>query len=130
MFRLTVLLLAVSSAVFAQAPQRGGALPQALPLFPSGNWWNADISTAPVDPNSSAYIADVGATLDQHLQYLGVLSPLGGSQVFIVMKFWEHPGARQKVKWGASVLVAGVDVRLVAERQTNVINSPCLHCFD
>jgi hypothetical protein len=36
---------------------RGGALPQPLPLFPADNWWNLDISSWPVDPNSSSYIA-------------------------------------------------------------------------
>lgn len=25
-------------------------------LFPSDNWWNQDISNAPVDPQSDAYI--------------------------------------------------------------------------
>src|SRR5262249_52858639 len=29
----------------------GGALPQPLPLFPPGNWWNLDISNSPVDVN-------------------------------------------------------------------------------
>jgi hypothetical protein len=36
--------------------QLGGALPQPLPLFPSNNWWNLDISNWPVDQNSSSYI--------------------------------------------------------------------------
>ena len=33
--------------------------PPQTPLigFPSDNWWNLDISSAPVDPNSAAYIA-------------------------------------------------------------------------
>ena len=35
---------------------RGGALPQPLPLFPADNWWNLDISSWPVDQNSSSYI--------------------------------------------------------------------------
>ncbi len=35
---------------------RGGPLPSPLPLFPSDNWWNVDISAAPLDPNSAAFI--------------------------------------------------------------------------
>ncbi|MDX1393356.1 MAG: hypothetical protein R3195_03150 [Gemmatimonadota bacterium] len=30
-------------------------------LFPADNWWNLDISGAPVDPQSSAFIAFIGA---------------------------------------------------------------------
>src|SRR3954454_24560753 len=71
MSRIAILLLAISSAAFAQSPQRGGALPQPLPLFPPGNWWNADISAAPVDANSGAYIADVGATRGMHPDFGG-----------------------------------------------------------
>lgn len=36
------------------------------PVFPSDNPWNADISTAPVDTNSAAYIASI----NQFAQYL------------------------------------------------------------
>ena len=43
-------------AVLAAASTLGGALPAPLPLFPANNWWNADISTAPLDSNSNAYI--------------------------------------------------------------------------
>src|SRR5436309_8760996 len=71
MSRLACLFLLVSSAVLAQSPQRGGALPQPLPLFPAGTWWTADISAAPVDVNSGAYIADVGATRGMHPDFGG-----------------------------------------------------------
>ncbi len=36
--------------------QPAGPLPQPLPLFPADNWWNVDISAAPVDPGSASYI--------------------------------------------------------------------------
>jgi hypothetical protein len=62
------LLAAVAQA---QAPVRGGALPAPLPLFPPGNWWNTDISTAPVDPNSNAFLAFVGATRGMHPDFGG-----------------------------------------------------------
>lgn len=35
---------------------RNGPLPTPLPLFPPDNWWNVDISAAPVDPNSANFI--------------------------------------------------------------------------
>ena len=35
-------------------------------LFPSNNWWNRDISRAPVDPQSSAYIDFIGRTRRLH----------------------------------------------------------------
>ncbi len=37
--------------------QLGGALPGPLPLFPADNWWNQDISLAPVDAQSAPFIA-------------------------------------------------------------------------
>ena len=39
----------------AQAPQPPAALPAPLPLFPPDNWWNADISAAPLDPSSAEF---------------------------------------------------------------------------
>jgi hypothetical protein len=38
-----------------------GPLPSPLPLFPPDNWWNEDVSSAPLDPSSAAYIAFIGA---------------------------------------------------------------------
>jgi len=35
-------------------------------VFPLSNWWNLDISKAPVDPNSAAYIAYIGTTRRLH----------------------------------------------------------------
>jgi hypothetical protein len=62
-FRLSLLLAAIAlwfgTCNPAQAidSSSGGPLPDALPLFPADNWWNRDISTWPVDPNSASYIA-------------------------------------------------------------------------
>ncbi len=38
-------------------PVQGAPPPAPLPVFPADNWWNTDISTAPVDPSSASYIA-------------------------------------------------------------------------
>jgi hypothetical protein len=71
---LGVTLLAIVSAgawVFA-ASTMGGPLP---PLFPPGNWWNLDVSTAPVDPASAAFINFIGATKRMHPDFGGDVSP-------------------------------------------------------
>ncbi len=63
---LALLGCLVASAALGQAPVPGGALPAPLPLFPPGNWWNTDISAAPADPNSAAFIAFIGLTRGMH----------------------------------------------------------------
>jgi hypothetical protein len=55
----------------ADGPERsaavlGGNLPGTLPLFPATNWWNLDISTAPVDPGSAGYIGFIGVGRTLH----------------------------------------------------------------
>jgi hypothetical protein len=61
------------TAAYAMNAARGGALPQALPLFPPDNWWNLDISNWPVDANSGSYIAFInnGATRRLHPDFGG-----------------------------------------------------------
>jgi hypothetical protein len=46
-----------------------------LPLFPRSNWWNLDISNAPVDPNSASYISFVGTGRAAHPDFGGEESP-------------------------------------------------------
>ena len=41
----------------AIGPVANGTLPGPFPLFPPTNWWNLDISSAPVDSASASYIA-------------------------------------------------------------------------
>ena len=55
-------LFAVPGLALAAAigPVEGGALPGPLPLFPPDNWWNVDVSAAPVDPSSAAFISFIG----------------------------------------------------------------------
>jgi hypothetical protein len=65
-----VILLALPFQLSAQ-PVRSGALPGPLPLFPLDNWWNTDISHAPVDPNSAAFISFIGATRGMHPDFGG-----------------------------------------------------------
>lgn len=62
--------LCLTASLLGQ-PVRGGTLPPPLPLFPPANWWNADVSAAPVDPNSAAFVAYIGATRGMHPDFGG-----------------------------------------------------------
>ena len=53
-------LALIAAPAPARRPQRR------CPLFPAGNPINQDISQAPVDPRSAAYIASIGAELHLH----------------------------------------------------------------
>jgi hypothetical protein len=66
-----------SLGVLVAAATLGGPLPGPLPLFPPDNWWNLDVSTAPVDPHSAAYIAFVnnGSLRRLHPDFGGDASP-------------------------------------------------------
>ena len=46
-------------------------MPQPLPLFPSDNWWNLDISQAPLDPNSANFINFIGVNRQLHPDWGG-----------------------------------------------------------
>jgi hypothetical protein len=62
--------LAAPVAVCAQ-PVRNGPLPSPLPLFPPDNWWNVDVSAAPLDPNSANFINYIGANDELHPDFGG-----------------------------------------------------------
>ena len=70
-FGWMVILTALSFHASAQTAVRGGALPPPLPLFPLDNWWNTDVSGAPVDPNSAAFINFIGPTRGMHPDFGG-----------------------------------------------------------
>jgi hypothetical protein len=70
-FGWMVILTALAFHASAQTAVRGGTLPPPLPLFPPDNWWNTDVSAAPVDPNSAAYINFVGPTRGMHPDFGG-----------------------------------------------------------
>jgi hypothetical protein len=63
---LTFFVLLVSAVALAAAPAGAqgvvldGTMPQPLPLFPADNWWNQDISQAPLDSNSANFINLIG----------------------------------------------------------------------
>ncbi|MBS0447232.1 MAG: hypothetical protein JSR59_14935 [Proteobacteria bacterium] len=81
---LAGLALAAAAAVPAYAqpcppsvPVEGAPPPAPLPVFPPTNWWNLDITTAPVDPGSAGYIAYInnGGTRPLHPDFGGEASP-------------------------------------------------------
>lgn len=81
-----VLATLVSIAVLgvlagAAASTLGGPIPGPLPVFPPDNWWNLDISTAPLDPQSASYIGFIGPTRTAHPDFGGDVSP-GSTQVY------------------------------------------------
>ena len=57
--------------------RRGCRAAGPLPLFPADNWWNADISSAPVDAGSASFIAYInnGGTRRLHPDFGGEASP-------------------------------------------------------
>ncbi len=67
----------------ATVPVANGAVPGPLPVFPSDNWWNTDISTAPVDVASPSFIAFInnGGTRKMHPDFGGEVSP-GSADIY------------------------------------------------
>ena len=94
---LVFIVCAVVAKASGIGPVEGGALPQPMPLFPANNWWNLDISAAPVDPNSAAYIAFInnGGTRHLHPDMGGNVSP--GSVDIYGMPYVVVDGTQAKV---------------------------------
>jgi hypothetical protein len=65
---LAVVALGAPGAVSRASaqPQKNGPLPGPLPLHPANHWWNTDVSQAPLDSNSQAFINFIGATRRLH----------------------------------------------------------------
>jgi hypothetical protein len=73
--------IAVLGGIVAAASTQGGVIPGPLPIFSADNWWNLDISTAPVDPASASYVTFIGPTRTMHPDFGGDVSP-GSVQVY------------------------------------------------
>jgi hypothetical protein len=81
LFAVLALMIAMTLRLVAAMP--GGTLPAPLPLFPSTNWWNLDVSSAPLDPASASFIAFInnGGTRRLHPDFGGEVSP-GSAQIY------------------------------------------------
>ena len=73
----TLVLPVLAQQCPATLPVQGAPPPPPLPVFPADNWWNQDITAAPVDPASNAYIAFInnGGTRRLHPDFGGEESP-------------------------------------------------------
>ena len=91
-----VALLLLAAPAILSAPTPNGALPGPFPLFPATNWWNLDVSSAPVDPNSAAYVAFIhnGGTRRLHPDFGGEVSP--GSVAIYGMPYVVVDGTQPK----------------------------------
>jgi hypothetical protein len=78
---LGTILGALGAITVAASSMLNGAIPGPLPLFPRDNWWNLDISTAPLDPLSANYISFIGPTRTMHPDFGGDVTP-GSNQVY------------------------------------------------
>ncbi len=72
---LLALAGAAATAGAAAAQTVGGTLPQPLPLLPRDNWWNVDITSAPVDANSTNFINWIGTSRGMHPDFGGDVDP-------------------------------------------------------
>jgi hypothetical protein len=70
----TVVAIAALGGIVAAISTLGGVIPGPLPILPSDNWWNLDISTAAVDRASAAYITFIGAGRTAHPDFGGDVS--------------------------------------------------------
>lgn len=124
---LAVLLLAVPAS--AQIT-RGGALPGPLPLFRPSNWWNTDVSRAPVDPQSATFINFIGPAKGMHPDFGGddpdnppaiygmVYIAVPGTQPLEQVFFYESPGESDN---GAPGRPSGYPIPVDAKTQTKWI---------
>lgn len=73
---------------------RGGPLPGPLPLFPPDNWWNNDITSAPVDPNSAGYITFIGPARSLHPDLGGDTGDVAPDSLTFGMPYVVVPGSQ------------------------------------
>ncbi len=66
-------LLLLAPAVAGADALRNGPLP--APLVADESWWRTDVSAAPVDPSSAAYIAFIGTNRGLHPDFGGYVTP-------------------------------------------------------
>lgn len=59
----------------AAGAQVNGPLPQPLPLFPADNWWNVDVSAAPLEPGGAAFLQRIGNGTPLHPDFGGDADP-------------------------------------------------------
>ena len=77
-----------ASVALPAAAVLGGELPGPFPLFPLDNWWNTDVTRAPIDPDSAAFIDFIGPTQKLHPDFGGdnddAAAPIFGMPYIVV----------------------------------------------
>jgi hypothetical protein len=98
---------AVAQECPPEVPVQGA--PPPLPVFPADNWWNQDISAAPVDPGSAGFINFIGGTRTLHPDFGGEVRP--GSVAIYGFPYAVVDGtqAKKKVKFLYADESDGVD---------------------
>jgi hypothetical protein len=81
----------------AVGAQPAGPLPQPLPLFPADNWWNVDVSQAPLDTNSAGFIAWIGTTRRVHPDWGASANDPGDPTATYGMPYVSVPGSQPLV---------------------------------
>ncbi len=108
--------LTLASAVIG-APLGGGQ------VFPLSNWWNLDISHAPVDQNSAAYIGFIGTTRTLHPDFgpspYGIPYVVVSGDTPLVQPTWTAYGDESDA--GAPGRPAGYPIPEEAKTQPNYI---------
>ena len=88
---------AMAPAVHAQGVALDGTMPQPLPLFPADNWWNVDISQAPLDPNSASFITFIGPDRRLHPDWGGSAGDPGDPTAIYGIPYIVVPGTQPLV---------------------------------
>jgi len=97
---ILLLALTLGSASRAQSGAvLGGALPGPLPLFPRTNWWNTDVSRAPLEPNGQRFInwIQVSGRRSLHPDYGGDSGESPPNGIIYGMPFIVVPGTQPLV---------------------------------
>ena len=92
-----VSMLAFPPAVHAQGVVLDGTMPQPLPLFPADNWWNVDVSQAPLDTNSANFINFIGTTRRLHPDWGGSAGDPGDPTAIYGIPYIVVPGTQPLV---------------------------------
>jgi hypothetical protein len=96
LLHLTIVTLCgvLAITIVVSAATLNGTLPDPLPLFPRTNWWNADVSQAPIDSGSATYISFIGTTRRLHPDFGGEASP--GSEAIYGFPYVVVDGSQPK----------------------------------
>jgi hypothetical protein len=90
-------LLSATPAAQAQGVVLDGTMPQPLPLFPADNWWNVDVSQAPVDANSASFITFIGPADRVHADWGGSAGDPDDPDAIYGMPYIVVPGSQPLV---------------------------------